>query len=138
MTIELELKRIADRLEMIHNHLVKLPEADSKLDKRLEKEEESDEAPAKRKPGRPAKGDGPKLGEEDVRKVALQVVKKHPDYGDEKNVKPGRTEVKRILKSLGKETIEDLEQHQYTEAIAAFERVIGTYVDDAEESDDLE
>lgn len=39
MSLEMELKRIADRLEMIHNHLVKLPEKDPQLDAKLIKEE---------------------------------------------------------------------------------------------------
>jgi DNA (cytosine-5)-methyltransferase 1 len=37
-----EQKRVADRLEMIHNHLVKLPEKDPKLDAKLIKEEEAE------------------------------------------------------------------------------------------------
>jgi hypothetical protein len=37
--IALETKRVADRLEMIHNHLVKLPEKDSQLDSKLIKTE---------------------------------------------------------------------------------------------------
>jgi hypothetical protein len=138
MTLELELKRIADRLEMIHNHLVNLPEQDKKLDKRLEVEEETEEAPVKKKPGRPPKSaTASNITEEDVRKAALKVVRKHPKYETEGNA-PGKAEVKRILKSLGAETIEDLEKEQHAEAHAAFERVVGTYVEDASESDDLE
>ena len=43
--LTLETKRVADRLEMIHNHLVKLPEKDPQLDAKLIKEEETETNP---------------------------------------------------------------------------------------------
>lgn len=46
LTLVGEVKRVADRLEMIHNHLARMPESDKGLDAKLLKEEVEEKKPA--------------------------------------------------------------------------------------------
>lgn len=155
--ILLQQKRIADRLEMIHNHLAKLPESNKKLDAKLEEEEVDDEldledeeeAPkpkAKGKPkGAPVK-ETKKLTEEDVRIAANKMVKACVvAAGGDKDakkkdaaVKEGKKHVKRVLGEFEVDAIEDIPEESYKMAIRAFDRVAGTFAPAAEESDDLD
>jgi hypothetical protein len=149
----LQQKRIADRLEMIHNHLSKLPESNKNLDTELEEQETEDEAKLeqeeKPKRGRKAKTEpieDKKLTEEDVRIAANAMVKAciKSSGGDrdakkkEAAVKEGKKEVKRVLSEFDAELIEDLTEDNYALAIRAFDRVAGTFAPDAETSDDLD
>jgi hypothetical protein len=154
MTIELELKRIADRLEMIHNYLTS-KEKNPKLDAELEEQEEAEEAPKsakglkavsattktvkERSKAAPVSAEK-ELTEEDVRISANSMVKACiKSVGDkDKGVKEGKKHVKRVLGEFDVELIEDLSEDQYKNAIRAFERVAGTFAPAAEESDDLD
>lgn len=77
LTLVGEVKRVADRLEMIHNHLVRLPEKDPKLDAKLTTEEiaETPELSKKKsvekheKPGTKAGKSEPKVQEPDTEAV---------------------------------------------------------------------
>ena len=146
MPIEQELKRIADRLEMIHNHLVKLPEQNPKLDVELEEQEEAEEqaeAPKPKKNGKkaPEPVKEKEVTEEDVRIAANAMIKsaiKSVGGDKTKGVAEGKKHVKRVLGEFDCEKIEDLTEDQFKNAVRAFERVAGTFAPDAETSDDLD
>jgi hypothetical protein len=53
LTLVGEVKRVADRLEMIHNHLARMPESDKGLDAKLIKEEAEAESPKSTKSSLP-------------------------------------------------------------------------------------
>ena len=146
-------------MEMIHNHLAKLPESNKKLDGKLEEEEvkdeleleEEEEAPKpkgknKTKTISPKKEEEKELTEEDVRIAANAMVKSCiKSAGGDKDakkkdaaVKEGKKHVKRVLSEFDVELIEELSEDQYKNAIRAFERVSGTFVPEAETSDDLD
>jgi len=156
--ILLQQKRIADRLEMIHNHLAKLPESNKKLDAKLEEEEteaeveleEEEEKPKAKGKSKPAAKEKEKeakpLTEEDVRIAANAMIKscvksaggdKDPKKKDAA-VKEGKKHVKRVLGEFDVELIEELSEDQYENAIRAFDRVSSTFAPAAEESDDLD
>jgi hypothetical protein len=156
--IALQLKRIADRLEMIHNHMSKFPESNPKLDEELVEEEEAEEAPKSTKSVKgskavnattaaakaPSKGVpvsvDEKLTEDDVRIAANGLIKSaiKSAGSKEKGVAEGKKHVKRVLGEFDCEKIEDLQESDYKNAIRAFERVSGTFVPEAEASDDLD
>lgn len=154
----LQLKRIADRLEMIHNHLTNLPEKNPKLDAELEEEEEAEEAPKSTKSVKGSKAENAttknakapskavpvsveeKLTEDDVRIAANGLIKSaiKSAGNKEKGVAEGKKHVKRVLGEFDCEKIEDLQESDYKNAIRAFERVSGTFAPEAEASDDLD
>jgi hypothetical protein len=148
--ILLQQKRIADRLEMIHNHLSKSAEVNPKLDAELEEQEakeevelEEEEAPKAKSKGKkaaPVEKETKPLIEDDVRKAANAMIKsciKSVGGNKDKGVAEGKKHVKRVLGEFDVELIEELSEDQYKNAIRAFERVAGTFAPDAEASDDL-
>jgi hypothetical protein len=144
---------------MIHNHLSKSAELDPKLDEKLEEEEkeelEVEEAPKSVKGSKAASATTKnakapskaapvsveeKLTEDDVRIAANGLIKSAiKSVGNkEKGVAEGKKHVKRVLGEFDCEKIEDLQESDYKNAIRAFERVSGTFVPEAEASDDLD
>jgi hypothetical protein len=151
----LQLKRIADRLEMIHNHLSKLPESNPKLDVELEEQEEAEEAPKSVKGSKAANATAKsakapskaapasvedKLTEDAVRIAANALIKAAiASVGNkDKGVAEGKKHVKRVLGEFDCEKIEDLQESDYKNAVRAFDRVAGTFAPEAEASDDLD
>lgn len=133
---------------MIHNHLSKLPESNPKLDEELEEKEAEEELEVEEKPkvksktkkvAEPIKEE--KVTEEEVRIAANALIKaaiKSVGGNKEKGVQEGKKHVKRVLGEFDAEKIEELTETQFADAIRAFERVIGTFVPEAETSDDLD
>jgi predicted acyltransferase (DUF342 family) len=114
---------------------------DPKLDEKLEAEEAVEEAPKPKAKGKPkAVPEKAKLTEEEVRIAANSLIKSAiKAIGDQdKGVKEGKAQVKRVLGEFDAATIAELKEQDYEMAIRAFERVAGTFVPAAEESDDLD
>lgn len=78
-----EGKRIADRLEMIHNHLAKFPETNTKLDEQLEEEELSEEAVIKKLPKDSKKASAPTKTVKEPSRVELVSVEEPTEEDSE-------------------------------------------------------
>lgn len=157
-----EVKRSADRNEMIHNMMLggaKLPASAKKASSKVEEEDETevddeleiDEEEETPKPkakakGKPAAKKETAVTEEDVRLAANAMVRACvKSAGGDKDakkkdaaVKEGKKQVKRVLSEFDVELIEELTEDNYKLAIRAFDRVAGTFAPEAEESGDLD
>ena len=140
MSIEASLERIASSLEHIEA-IIKNDEqalAVMRIEKQMNPPVLVPDQP-KRGPGRPP-GTGTKKGdsngavpnEEEIRRFALQITKECPDGETE-----GRLDVTRVLAEFGCKKISEVPKEELHNLVASFKRILGTYAQDADSSDDL-
>jgi SNF2 family DNA or RNA helicase len=143
MTIEDKLDAIIQLLEVIA--------ANTQVGSRSTEAEDSEPAPKPTRGRKPAaksevekpslkkSQSAPQLDEEQVREKMLEVYQAHVEqYPGPKAKLEAKAALKRIVKQTGYDSFEEMEPSDYREFVNGLERLKGTFVPDAEESDDLE
>lgn len=72
------------------------------------------------------------LNHDDIRKICLQITANCPDGKDE-----GKAQISKVVRGLGYKLVSDVPEDEFPELMKGLKRVLGTFVPDADESDDV-
>jgi hypothetical protein len=139
MSIEQSLERIATALEGHIKNFQNVGAMTGPLKAPKGIDDVEVEKPKAKSPGRPSKEvkaatKSPPASEHTeatVRKLMMEVLRAHPEGKEE-----GREAIKDVVKTVGYESFDDMPTEDYDEFVACLKRLKGTFVPDADESDD--